>query len=56
MKIKNGYEPCKNCAHCDVEKKKCFPESLDCRSEYDLTDEDIYTATDERCDFFKRRG
>ena len=46
---------CIECQHCDVEKKKCFPGSRDCHSEYDLTDDDIYKYSTERCDFFKRR-
>ena len=33
---------CLDCKHCNAELKKCYPESRDCDSEYDLTDEDIY--------------
>ena len=44
---------CKDCAHCDVELKKCHPESQDCRNEYDLTVDDINKYTTDRCDFYK---
>ena len=43
---------CIDCIHCDVKHKKCYPNSKDCRSEYDLTEDDIYKLSDERCDFF----
>lgn len=51
---------CKNCIHCDIENKKCYPESKDCRGEYDLTDDDIYGVKDSctyegRCDFYKEK-
>ena len=43
---------CIDCKHCDEDKRKCFPESKDCKSEYDLTDEDIYQMSTDRCDFY----
>lgn len=46
---------CIDCIHCDVESKKCHPESEDCRSEYDLTDDDINIHTTERCDYYRNK-
>ena len=45
-------KPCKECKHCDIENKKCYPESRDCRKEYDLTDDDINNGGG-RCDFYE---
>lgn len=45
---------CKDCIHCDIENHKCYPQSKDCHSEYDLTDDDIYNNLD-RCDFYEAR-
>lgn len=44
---------CGYCAHADHDKMKCYPESEDCKSEYDLTEEDFHTEV--RCDFFKSK-
>lgn len=44
---------CWYCVHADHDKMKCYPESEDCKSEYDLTEEDFHTEA--RCDFFKRK-
>ena len=44
------HEKCIDCACCDVEKMKCFPNDIDCHSEYDLDEEDLITP--KRCDFF----
>lgn len=43
---------CLDCKHCNAELKKCYPESRDCDSEYDLTDEDIYEYHKNNCDFY----
>ena len=45
MKVK-----CRDCVHCDQLLLKCFPESLECCSSYDLTQEELDTPG--RCDFF----
>ena len=42
---------CRYCKHCDTEKLKCYPESRDCESEYDLTEEDLDRL--EICDFYE---
>lgn len=44
---------CIDCAHCDEEKLLCHPESEDCREEYQLNENDLYT--EDWCDFFKRK-
>lgn len=46
---------CNFCIHANREEMKCYPESEDCKSEYDLEESDFYTEA--RCDFFedKRR-
>lgn len=44
---------CKDCIHCDIENHKCYPQSKDCCSEYDLTDDDINNP--DRCDFYEAR-
>lgn len=54
MKKKSAKHLCKDCKHCDIERKKCYPESIDCHSEYALTDSDIYETSDE-CDFFEKK-
>lgn len=33
---------------------KCFPKSLDCEREYDLTEEDLYM--EKKCDFARKKG
>ena len=47
---KNKYVKCIDCACCNVEKMKCYPNSNDCDREYDLTEDDL--TTEEYCDFF----
>ena len=44
---------CGFCIHADKEKMKCFPESEDCKSEYDLEEADFQTECN--CDFFKHK-
>ena len=48
MKIK-----CINCINCNEKEKKCFPKSKDCRKEYELSEEDLYT--EKECDFAKKK-
>lgn len=45
---------CIECACCDEEKMKCFPKSLDCEREYNLTEEDL--RMEKVCDFARKRG
>lgn len=47
-------EGCGYCIHADHEKMKCFPESDDCQSKYDLVESDFHK--DARCDFFERKN
>ena len=42
---------CIDCACCDVENLKCYPNDRDCMPEYDLNEEDLTSVA--RCDFFK---
>ena len=44
---------CIECTHCNVEEMKCFPESEDCKTEYDLTEHDLYAKA--RCDFAEKK-
>lgn len=44
---------CGECKHADHDKMKCYPESEDCKSEYDLTEEDFHKEA--RCDFFHHK-
>lgn len=44
---------CGQCVHANYDKMKCYPDSGDCKKEYDLTEEDFHTET--RCDFFKSK-
>ena len=44
---------CGFCVHADKERMKCFPESKDCKKEYDLEEEDFIKECN--CDFFKLR-
>lgn len=46
---------CKDYIHCDSDNLKCYPQSKDCRSEYDLTIEDIEKYTNDRCDFYREK-
>lgn len=56
--FQQACEQCKYCKHTfeqadsDIENKKCYPESKDCRKEYDLTDDDINNGVG-RCDFYE---
>lgn len=57
MSDMNGFgKRCKGCAYCvhaDRDKMKCFPESEDCKSEYDLVESDFYGECN--CDFFEEK-
>ena len=44
---------CKFCIYADREKMKCFPNSDDCKKEYDLEESDFQTECN--CDFFKHK-
>jgi len=44
---------CASCLHANKEKMKCYPESKDCKSEYDL--EEIDFNEECNCDFYKKR-
>lgn len=44
---------CGKCVHADHEKMKCYPESDDCKSEYNLAEEDFHREA--RCDFFHEK-
>ena len=46
---------CIECQHCNEDEKKCYPQSRDCHAEYDLTYNDIYEYSTERCDFFEAK-
>lgn len=48
--MSNRTHYCIDCKHCNVSEMKCYPESEDCASEYDLVESDLYTAA--VCDFF----
>lgn len=48
---KQKEHKCRYCKHCDIKTLKCYPESRDCESEYDLTKEDLDRL--EICDFFE---
>lgn len=42
---------CIDCACCDKDNLKCYPNDPDCMSEYDLDENDLYT--EKPCDLFK---
>ena len=44
---------CVECTYCNVEKMKCFPKSEDCKKEYSLTEQDLYTEA--RCDLAEKK-
>ena len=44
---------CIDCEHCNIAKKKCYPQSKDCEKEYTLTDDDINNYSTKRCDFLQ---
>ena len=48
---KNNLVKCIDCACCNVKEMKCYPNSVDCHSVYDLDEKDLHTPA--RCDFFK---
>ena len=41
---------CGSCIHSDHSAMKCYPSSEDCKSSYDLTEEDFHREA--MCDFF----
>lgn len=41
---------CAYCIHANHTEMKCYPESDDCKSEYDLTEADFHMKA--YCDFF----
>lgn len=43
-------EKCIDCACCNVEEMKCYPNDRDCLRVYDLEEEDLSTPA--HCDFF----
>ena len=47
---------CLDCVHCNESEKKYYPQSMDCNSEYDLTDRDIYEYTKTKCDYYKEKS
>lgn len=44
---------CLECLYCNEMKKKCYPQSNDCGSEYDLDKKDIYEYRKNDCEFYK---
>lgn len=44
---------CAFCENADYENLKCYPNSSDCKKEYDLEEEDFHKKC--HCDFFKRK-
>lgn len=54
--MKNNKIRCLDCIHCSKNKNKCYPESEDCKSEYDLDKKDIYEYRNNDCDFYERRN
>lgn len=50
---KNMHVKCIDCACCNVEEMKCYPNSEDCHKEYDLDESDLTTPA--HCDFFKSK-
>lgn len=44
---------CGQCTHANKELMKCFPESEDCKKEYDLEEKDF--EQEANCDFFKQK-
>lgn len=42
---------CGYCEHANREDMKCYPQSSDCKKEYDLEESDFYKEC--HCDFFK---
>lgn len=55
MDNQNIEKRCLDCDHCNESEKKCYPESIDCCTVYDLDDVDIYEYNTERCDFYKEK-
>ena len=55
--IMNGWGKrcpgCGQCTHANKELMKCFPESEDCKKEYDLEEKDF--EQEANCDFFKQK-
>ena len=44
---------CRYCVHANRKKMKCYPNSKNCKKEYDLAEEDFHKEA--RCDFFRHR-
>lgn len=44
---------CDFCIHADKESMKCYPDSEDCKKEYDLEETDFNGPCD--CDFFNEK-
>jgi len=40
-------------AYIPIKKMKCYPESEDCKSEYDLEEKDFYVECN--CDFYEKK-
>ena len=53
LNMRGQIMKCTECTHCNVEEMKCFPESEDCKTEYDLTEHDLYAKA--RCDFAEKK-
>ena len=53
LNMKCKVMKCVECTHCNEKEMKCFPESDDCRKEYDLTEHDLYTNA--KCDFAEKK-
>lgn len=51
MRLDKKCKGCAYCIHADKEQMKCFPESNDCASEYDLEESDF--ESEGNCDFFE---
>lgn len=50
-----GTIRCLDCKRCFVDLFKCYPESDDCKPEYDLTYEDIYYYRSDDCNFYEEK-
>lgn len=44
---------CRYCVHANRKKMKCYPNSKNCKKEYDLVEKDFHKEA--RCDFFRHR-
>lgn len=50
---KNRLCVCSNCKHANKNEMKCYPNSKDCRKEYDLEETDFYEL--KPCDFYEEK-